>query len=188
MLDFFTENHHALTASELMESDPLQAGSKSPSREDESSLNNGSTPDERSSYLNCVQPQQKLAEGGGEASAQQTAQPVTADRGSLAAGGGGEAAEKEKQVPKPKVLSVCQPGQTPSARSAQQLPISASTSTSSNGHHSAPPTWQSPTPPSSLPVETQRQKSAWLKGCLFCAMWQVLCTSELAHRLFHEQW
>jgi hypothetical protein len=44
MLDFFSENRRALTASELMDSDPLQEGSKSPSTEDQSPLNNGSPP------------------------------------------------------------------------------------------------------------------------------------------------
>lgn len=198
MLDSFTENGYAMTASQLMDADPLQGGLNSPSGGAEVSLNDGSTPLEDGTYPNCAPTQQKLgAESGGESSSQRQSRTVDDDRRRQAVGGGGGEADDDKRAQMPPTPSAAPPRSAPGNRSHASHPSAPtpaaaahgvngppktpppSKAANGNGHLSAAPPalWTPPKLPLNLEPD-EDTKLAWLKGSLFCALWAEAITRQ----------
>jgi len=185
MLDFFAKNKCPIPASELFDSNPLEAGMNSPSRGSELTAKQGSSRPEHGEYLNCAQPQQKLAdEIGGEASAKRRSPVVNDDRGSLAVDGGGVAdADNGTQTPPPaprdRKASPVRPTAPMPPATAQGANNSPRTQTqpkgvANTGHVSNAPTarWTAPKLPNDIESNSVSIE-AWLKACLFCQLWAL---------------
>ncbi len=183
ILDFFVKNGCPMSASQLMDSNPLEAGLKSPSSGSELTAKKGSSLPEQGAYLNCAQPQQKLdAENGGETFAQRQEPVVNDDRGSLAAGGGGagDADIRTQTPPRPQArqqgrpLALNAPMPPAAAHGANNPPPSQPRpkGVTGTGHVSnAPPArWT----PAELPEDIESDFvsiEAWRKACVFCQLW-----------------
>lgn len=176
MLDFFATKKRKMSTSELMDSDPLERSSNSPSTMAKVTVNDASSRLDPGPYLNCVATTHKHDdEGGGETSAKRREQTVNGDRQRrVGAGGGGEAADDQStQVAEDSFALEKSTGND--GRENQAHPDTYGTG-DGVGHMAAPPRWPVPPAPPILDIRTDAEKRSWRKASLFCAVWESAIT------------
>ena len=178
MQAWFADNGCPMSASKLMDSDPLQERLNSRSDGAEVALEDGSTPFEPGTYLNCAKRQQKLdAESGGETSAQRQSPVVNDDRRNRADDGGGEAADNisaqtPQHVPLRRGLSQAGPTAPMPTAVAHGPKEGSEDETCKHRVSIAPPARRSTQPEMPDDIEPDTKSiDAWRKACLFCALW-----------------
>jgi hypothetical protein len=151
MLDSF-HSGRSLTASDLMESNPFKKGFNSRLASAEDEQKKAPTPLKDGAYLNCVKPQRNADVNNGVASRSGASGLVVAER-SDAVVEGGEAAERDAQVPS-------QVRATPHRQ--EELSVGA------GGIEVLG--WAPPPPPLSL-GSRENAKEGWFRSSLFCELW-----------------
>jgi hypothetical protein len=182
ILDFFDKNKRPMTASELFDSNPLEAGLNSSSRGSELTAKKGSSLPEHGEYLNCAQPQQKLAdEIGREASAKRQSPVGNDDRGSLAVDGGGVAdadtgtqtpppAPRDRQSPRPSTPMPPAAAAHGAIKSPNAQPLPKAVNGTEQMSNAPTARWTPPKLPSDIESDPLSIE-AWRKACLFCQLW-----------------